>query len=81
MPFCFLKMLNWMLRMVIKKELLAVAEEYGDDRRSPLVARQESKAFSEDELLTAEPVTIVVSEKGWIRSAKGLDFKTSNWVS
>ena len=61
------------MKTLIKKELLAVAEEYGDDRRSPLVARQESKAFSEDELLTAEPVTIVVSEKGWIRSAKGLD--------
>ena len=61
------------MKTLIKKELLAVADEYGDDRRSPLVARQESKAFSEDELLTAEPVTVIVSEKGWIRSAKGLD--------
>ncbi len=61
------------MKTLIKKELIAVAEEYGDDRRSPLAVRQESRAFSEDELLTAEPVTIIVSEKGWIRSAKGLD--------
>jgi topoisomerase-4 subunit A len=61
------------MKTLIKKELIAVAEEYGDDRRSPIVARTESKAFSEDDLLTAEPVTVIVSEKGWIRSAKGID--------
>ena len=61
------------MKTLIKKELIAVAEEYGDDRRSPIVARKESKAFSENDLLTAEPVTVIVSEKGWIRSAKGID--------
>ena len=61
------------MKTLIKKELMAVAEEYGDDRRSPLIVREESRAFREDELLTAEPVTVIVSEKGWIRSAKGLD--------
>jgi topoisomerase-4 subunit A len=61
------------LKTLIKKELLAVAEKYGDERRSPLVARTEAKAFSELELVTADPITVVMSEKGWIRSAKGHD--------
>jgi topoisomerase-4 subunit A len=59
------------LKTLIKNELLAVAEKYGDDRRSPLVARAEAKAFSELELVTADPITVVMSEKGWIRAAKG----------
>ncbi|WP_107850806.1 DNA topoisomerase IV subunit A [Oceanimonas marisflavi] len=59
------------LSTLLKKEILADAEKYGDDRRSPLVERQEAKALSEKELIPSEPVTIVLSEKGWIRSAKG----------
>ena len=50
-----------------------MAEKYGDDRRSPIVERAESKAFSEEELLSSDPVTVVMSAKGWIRSAKGHD--------
>jgi topoisomerase-4 subunit A len=61
------------LKTLIKKELLAVAETYGDERRSILVERGEAKAFSELELLTADPTTVVVSQKGWIRAAKGHD--------
>jgi topoisomerase-4 subunit A len=61
------------LKTLIKNELLAVAEKYGDDRRSPLVARSEARAFSEIELVTADPITVVMSEKGWIRAAKGHD--------
>lgn len=59
------------LKTLVKKDLLAVAEEFGDERRSPLVARSDAKAFSEEDLMTTEPVTVVLSEKGWIRSAKG----------
>lgn len=61
------------LKTLIKKELLAVAEKFGDDRRSPLAAGPEAKAFSELELVSADPITVVMSEKGWIRSAKGHD--------
>ncbi|MEM0954199.1 MAG: DNA topoisomerase IV subunit A [Pseudomonadota bacterium] len=61
------------LRTLVKKELLAVAEAYGDDRRSQLVERPEARAFSELELMTNEPITVVISEKGWIRAAKGHD--------
>lgn len=59
------------LRQLIKKELLADAEAYGDERRSPLVVRREASAFSEMDLMPNEPVTVVLSEKGWIRSGKG----------
>ena len=61
------------LKTMIKKELIAVAEKYGDDRRSPLATREEAKAFSELELMTADPITVVMSDKGWIRAAKGHD--------
>ena len=61
------------LKTLIKKELKAVAKEYGDDRRSPIVTRAESKAFSESDLLGSDPVTVVLSDKGWIRAAKGHD--------
>ncbi|WP_024461330.1 DNA topoisomerase IV subunit A [Marinimicrobium sp. LS-A18] len=59
------------LKTLIRKELQQVAKEYGDDRRSPIVQREEAQAFSETELIGVDPVTVVVSEKGWIRSAKG----------
>ena len=59
------------LKTFIKNEIKADAEKFGDERRSQLVEREESKAFSETELLSTEPVTIVLSERGWMRAAKG----------
>jgi topoisomerase-4 subunit A len=61
------------LKTLIKKEILEAAQIYGDDRRSPLVARGESKALTEKELIPSESVTVVLSEKGWARCAKGHD--------
>jgi topoisomerase-4 subunit A len=61
------------LKTLIKKELLADAETYGDDRRSPIVSRVEAKALSDKELVPSEAVTVVLSEKGWARCAKGHD--------
>jgi topoisomerase-4 subunit A len=61
------------LKTLIKKELNADAEAYGDKRRSPLVQRGEAKAISEAELIPTEPVTVVLSDKGWVRIAKGHD--------
>ena len=61
------------LKTLIKKELAADAETFGDDRRSPVVARSEAKAFSETDLLGSDPVTVVISDKGWVRAAKGHD--------
>ncbi|KKL01874.1 DNA topoisomerase IV subunit A [Rheinheimera mesophila] len=61
------------LTKLIREELLSDAEKYGDNRRSPIVQREEAKALSEKELLPSEPVTVVLSEKGWVRCAKGHD--------
>src|SRR5690606_36482810 len=57
----------------VRNELVADAETYGDDRRSPLVERQEARALSESDLVPSEPVTVVMSDKGWVRCAKGHD--------
>jgi topoisomerase-4 subunit A len=61
------------LTKLIRAELQADALKYGDNRRSPIVARGEAKALSEKELLPSEAVTVVLSEKGWVRCAKGHD--------
>jgi topoisomerase-4 subunit A len=66
------------IKTLIKKELLVVAEKFGDERRSPLVVRDEAKAFSELELMSADPITVVMSEKGWIRAAKGHDIEPTS---
>ncbi|WP_341501862.1 DNA topoisomerase IV subunit A [Gallaecimonas sp. GXIMD4217] len=59
------------LKSLIKKELKKDAETYGDERRSPLVERAEAKALTEKELMPTEAVTVVLSDKGWARTAKG----------
>lgn len=59
------------LKTMIKKELLADAEQYGDDRRSPMVERSQAKALDPNALVPAEPLTVVLSKQGWIRAAKG----------
>jgi topoisomerase-4 subunit A len=71
------------LNTLLKKELKNDAEKYGDDRRSPLIVRAESRAMTEKDLLPNEPITVVLSEKGWIRHAKGheVDGSTLNYKS
>jgi len=61
------------MNTLMKKEILEAAELYGDDRRSVLVERMEAKALTEKDLMPNEAVTVVVSEKGWARCAKGHD--------
>lgn len=63
------------LKTLIKKELTEDANVYGDSRRSLIVVRQEAQAFTERELLSSEPVTVVLSQKGWVRAAKGHEIK------
>ena len=58
---------------LMKKEIKEAAELYGDDRRSPVVERSEAKALNEKDLIPSEAVTVVLSEKGWARVAKGHD--------
>ena len=59
------------LKTLVKNELKSTAEEYGNVRRSPLKERGEAQAFNEKDLLVAEPITVVLSDKGWVRAAKG----------
>ncbi len=59
------------LRTLIRKEIQADAEKYGDARRSPILERPAAEALDETELTPSEPVTVVLSEKGWARVAKG----------
>ncbi len=61
------------LTALIKKELKEDAKKYGDARRSPIVVREASQVLDETALIPSEPVTVVLSEMGWIRAAKGHD--------
>ena len=66
------------LKNLIITELKEDAKKFGDARRSPLVARQEATAISEQDMLPADPVTVVISEAGWVRCAKGHDVDVEN---
>jgi topoisomerase-4 subunit A len=59
------------LKTLIKKELIADAEQYGDARRSVLVERHAAQALRQEDLVPSEPVTVVLSKSGWVRVAKG----------
>ncbi|MDX2164833.1 MAG: DNA topoisomerase IV subunit A [Gammaproteobacteria bacterium] len=67
-----------LLKKLIKDEIKADAEKYGDKRRSPLVERQAAVAIDETELVTTEPVTVVLSQMGWIRAGKGHELDAAN---
>ncbi len=61
------------LKSLIHAELKADIEKYGDARRSPIVKREAAQAISETDLIGSDPMTVVLSQKGWIRAAKGHD--------
>ncbi len=61
------------LKTLIKEELREDAKKYGDARRSPLVEREAAQALDETALVASEPITVVLSTKGWVRAAKGHD--------
>lgn len=63
------------LTRLIRDELLEDAEKYGDERRSRLVERQAAQALKETDLVPSEPVTVVLSDNGWVRAAKGHEIK------
>jgi len=69
------------LKRLVRDELLADAKVYGDERRSPLREREAAKAMDETTLIPSEPTTVVISQKGWVRAAKGheLDPKGLNY--
>ncbi|MBA4692779.1 MAG: DNA topoisomerase IV subunit A [SAR86 cluster bacterium] len=66
------------LKTYIKNELKEIKDKFGDERNSPIESSSDAKAFSEEEMVTSEAVTIILSKAGWIRSAKGHDVEASN---
>ncbi|QTD64254.1 DNA topoisomerase IV subunit A [Acinetobacter towneri] len=66
------------LKNLIISELKEDAKKFGDDRRSPIVLRAEATAINEQDMLPADPVTVVLSEAGWIRCAKGHEVDAEN---
>ncbi|MDB0326817.1 DNA topoisomerase IV subunit A, partial [Acinetobacter baumannii] len=66
------------LKNLIIGELKEDAKKFGDERRSPIVARAEAVQIKEQDLMPAETVTVVLSEAGWVRAAKGADVDAEN---
>ncbi len=64
---------NARMKTLVKKELLNIADKHGDPRRSQLIERGVARAMDESQLLGSEPITVILSEKGWVRAAKGHD--------
>ncbi|KTC64781.1 DNA topoisomerase IV subunit A (plasmid) [Legionella adelaidensis] len=61
------------LRNLVKSEIQIDRDLYGDARRSPIMERQDSQALREEDILPNEPITVILSQKGWVRAAKGYD--------
>jgi topoisomerase-4 subunit A len=61
------------MKTLLKKELLEDAEKFGDARRAPLGEVEEASAYAEQELVSNDPITVVLSSKGWVRAARGHD--------
>jgi topoisomerase-4 subunit A len=71
------------LKTLIKKEILEDAEAYGDERRTEIIEREAAQALDETQLVASEPVTVVLSQAGYARAAKGheIDPATLNYRS
>jgi len=61
------------LKKLVKEEIIIDRDKFGDLRSSPLVSRGDSQALREEDILPNEPITVVLSQKGWARAAKGYD--------
>ena len=71
------------LNALIRDEIQTAAEEFGDERRTAIIEREAAQAIDESELVVSEPVTVVLSERGWARTAKGheVDAQSLNYKS
>ena len=70
-----------LLKQLVRDEIIEDAKEFGDTRRSPLIEREAAQQIDQTALLPTEPITVVLSEKGWVRAAKGheMDPKTLDY--
>ncbi len=65
------------LKRKVRDEIIEDAKEYGDERRSPIIEREAAKAIDEASLIPTEPITVVLSQRGWVRAARGHDVDAS----
>jgi len=61
------------MKTLVKKEIQEDIDTYGDERRSPIIQRNAAQAISEADLIPSEPITVVLSERGWVRAGKGFE--------
>jgi topoisomerase-4 subunit A len=61
------------LRALVRDEIIQDRDTFGDKRCSPIVEREESQALKEEDILPNEPLTVILSEQGWVRAARGFD--------
>ena len=61
------------LKKLVRAEILMAAEQFGDERRTAIIEREPAQALNETQLIANEPVTVILSERGWVRTAKGHD--------
>jgi topoisomerase IV subunit A len=66
------------LKRLLRQELQEDAGIYGDDRISPLVTRNAAQIMQKTEILPSEPMTVILSVRGWVRAAKGHGFDVSS---
>lgn len=64
---------HYLLKELVKEEIMKDRDEFGDPRRSPIITREDSQALKEEDILPNEPITVVLSKNGWVRAAKGHD--------
>lgn len=64
---------NQRLKALVKDEIMKDRDTYGDARRAPIVERQDAQALKEEDILPNEPLTVILSQQGWVRAAKGHD--------
>jgi topoisomerase-4 subunit A len=66
------------LKALMRKELLKDTKEYGNPRRSPLVERAQAQALEQTDLTPASPISVILSQKGWVRAGKGHELEAEN---
>ena len=66
------------LKKYVRDEIVGIRDKFDDERHSPIIEREEAQALKVEELITAEPVTVILSKNGWIRAAKGHDIDSGS---
>jgi topoisomerase-4 subunit A len=58
-------------RTRLKRDLAAVRDKFGDDRRTRIEAAAATREIDWSAMIEKEPITVILSQRGWIRAMKG----------